>query len=224
MKYYAVAKGKKTGIFETWNECDKQITGFSGAIFKSFKSRKDAEEYIKSSTQLDEISLSENTETPQNKRKVEEVYEKEVNHPEESKTKKVGNYIHIYTDGACTNNGNKNAIAGIGVYFEGKEYNDISKRIDGSQTNNRAELTAIIEAMKTVKSEDNIIIYTDSSYAINGITGKNKRLKNLDLFKISDLLLKTRKGKTIFKKVLGHTGKLDGNHIADSLAVKACQK
>ena len=35
-KYYAVRAGRKTGIFETWDECRAQTTGFKGASFKSF--------------------------------------------------------------------------------------------------------------------------------------------------------------------------------------------
>ena len=35
-KYYAVRKGKKTGIFQTWDECKLQVTGFSGAEYKRF--------------------------------------------------------------------------------------------------------------------------------------------------------------------------------------------
>lgn len=35
-KYYAVKTGRKTGVFDTWGECQKQVTGFSGAEFKSF--------------------------------------------------------------------------------------------------------------------------------------------------------------------------------------------
>ena len=35
--YYAVKKGRETGIFESWEECQKQITGLSGAEFKKFK-------------------------------------------------------------------------------------------------------------------------------------------------------------------------------------------
>lgn len=35
-KYYAVRTGRKTGVFMTWAECQKQVTGFSGAEFKSF--------------------------------------------------------------------------------------------------------------------------------------------------------------------------------------------
>ena len=44
-KYYAVVKGKKPGIYNTWGECSSQVTGYSGAIFQSFKSRDDAVQY-----------------------------------------------------------------------------------------------------------------------------------------------------------------------------------
>jgi len=43
-KYYAVLKGRKTGIFDSWEQCEEQIKGFSGALYKSFKSRGQAEE------------------------------------------------------------------------------------------------------------------------------------------------------------------------------------
>ncbi|WP_425539560.1 ribonuclease H1 domain-containing protein [Microaceticoccus formicicus] len=45
-KYYAVKVGKTPGIYETWEECQKQVKGFSGAVFKSFKLKRDAENYI----------------------------------------------------------------------------------------------------------------------------------------------------------------------------------
>ena len=38
-KYYAVKKGRKPGIYDTWDECRKQTLGFSGAVYKSFKTR-----------------------------------------------------------------------------------------------------------------------------------------------------------------------------------------
>ncbi|WP_353962237.1 RNase H1/viroplasmin domain-containing protein [Chlorogloeopsis sp. ULAP01] len=38
-KYYAVFKGRKTGIFTSWAECEEQIKGFSGVLYKSFKTR-----------------------------------------------------------------------------------------------------------------------------------------------------------------------------------------
>lgn len=45
-KIYAVRKGKKTGIFSSWAECQKQVNGFSGAEFKSFLSIKEANEFL----------------------------------------------------------------------------------------------------------------------------------------------------------------------------------
>ena len=45
-KVYAVKQGRQTGIFDTWAECQEQIKGFSGAVYKSFTSREDAEKYL----------------------------------------------------------------------------------------------------------------------------------------------------------------------------------
>lgn len=46
---YAVKKGKKIGIYNDWSECEKQVKGFSGADFRKFKNRKDAEAYLSDS-------------------------------------------------------------------------------------------------------------------------------------------------------------------------------
>ncbi|BBB48000.1 ribonuclease H1 domain-containing protein [Pelolinea submarina] len=43
-KYYVVWKGKKTGIFTSWEECSAQVSGFNGAEYKSFEDRRQAEE------------------------------------------------------------------------------------------------------------------------------------------------------------------------------------
>ena len=45
-KFYAVKEGRSTGIFESWADCRKQVDGYSGAKYKSFKSREEALEYI----------------------------------------------------------------------------------------------------------------------------------------------------------------------------------
>lgn len=45
-KVYAVAVGRKVGIFNSWADCENQVKGYSGAKFKSFGSRKDAELFI----------------------------------------------------------------------------------------------------------------------------------------------------------------------------------
>lgn len=45
-KFYAVKNGKKTGIFSTWDECKEQVFGFKGAIYKSFKTLSEAENFL----------------------------------------------------------------------------------------------------------------------------------------------------------------------------------
>ena len=45
-KFYAVKKGEKTGIFSTWDECKEQVTGFKGAVYKSFKTLSEAEAFL----------------------------------------------------------------------------------------------------------------------------------------------------------------------------------
>lgn len=45
-KYYAVKKGKQPGIYLTWDACKKQVGGFSGAVYKSFSSKEEAEAFI----------------------------------------------------------------------------------------------------------------------------------------------------------------------------------
>ncbi len=45
-KFYAVKRGYNSGIYETWNECKKQIEGYSGAVYKSFKNIMDAKEFL----------------------------------------------------------------------------------------------------------------------------------------------------------------------------------
>jgi ribonuclease HI len=46
MKYYAVKNGKIPGIYTSWNECKEQVSGYSGAVYKSFTSKAAALEYI----------------------------------------------------------------------------------------------------------------------------------------------------------------------------------
>ncbi len=55
-KYYAVKNGRKIGIFESWDECKRQVMGFSGASYKSFSNRIDAENFIKGESEKKEKS------------------------------------------------------------------------------------------------------------------------------------------------------------------------
>jgi len=51
-KFYAVKSGRETGIFNSWDECLKQVEGFSGAVYKSFKTKKQAEDYLSEKEQV----------------------------------------------------------------------------------------------------------------------------------------------------------------------------
>jgi len=54
-KYYAVRKGKATGIFESWDECKNSVEGYSGAQYKGFATKEDAEVYLEIKLQPREI-------------------------------------------------------------------------------------------------------------------------------------------------------------------------
>lgn len=77
---------------------------------------------------------------------------------------------YVYTDGACIHNGSENASAGIGIYFAEGDPRNVSKKIGGKQTNNTAELTAILETFSIIEEDLRmgkwVTIVTDSNYAL----------------------------------------------------------
>ena len=147
--------------------------------------------------------------------------------------------LYIYTDGACVNNGKKNAKAKIGVYSE--NIFNISERVVGHQTNQRAELYAILKALQLtdINEYDSIHLYTDSMYSINCLTKwiykwinnswldfKKKPVKNKDIIlQIYNILYNRTNIHLHHLYVYSHTNKTDihslGNSKADDLARKS---
>ncbi|MDT0500313.1 MULTISPECIES: ribonuclease HI [unclassified Halomonas] len=140
--------------------------------------------------------------------------------------------ITIYTDGACPNNGSEFASGGWAAVLEasGKQL-----RISGHETpstNNRMELTAILEGLKAINAEcAKVVLYTDSAYARNGCKtwrhdwkrrgwrrAKNKPVENVDLWREIDQLLERHEVE--IRWVKGHSGHPQ-NELADRLAVAA---
>ncbi|KAK4632375.1 Ribonuclease H [Fulvia fulva] len=79
--------------------------------------------------------------------------------------------IRIYTDGSSLGNGKLSAWGGVGVYFGPGDRRNISEPLSGTkQTNNRAELTAIIRALEVAPKDRRIVIVSDSKYAIDCVT------------------------------------------------------
>jgi ribonuclease HI len=157
-----------------------------------------------------------------------------------SKKKEEEEGINVYTDGACVNNGKPYARAGYGVYFGKDDPRNVSESYKGLQTNNVAELLAIIKALTILK--ENILngevvnIYSDSRYAIRCCTTygkkchknnwinpnqKNKPIPNLEIVQVAYIFSKDYKNIN-FKHIRAHTGLQDehsiGNENADRLA------
>jgi len=133
--------------------------------------------------------------------------------------------ITIYTDGAAKGNP---GIAGWGVFiqFDKKEY--IMSGNIGHSTNNIAEMSAVLEALKKVTDKKRIIkIHTDSTYVQKGITEWRKGwerkafkgVKNSELWKTIFTEVDKHKSVEVFH-VKAHNGDY-GNEIADELASDA---
>ncbi|CAG5090165.1 Similar to Rnaseh1: Ribonuclease H1 (Rattus norvegicus) [Cotesia congregata] len=138
--------------------------------------------------------------------------------------------VDIYTDGACTSNGSKNARAGIGVYFGDDHPSNVSKPVQGRITNNSAEIEAVIEAAKVAKDNgiNKIRINTDSQFLINcqtkwmnkwkatgWVTSKKEPVSNREELQKMDRVLSELDVE--FNHVRGHKG-VYGNEMADKLA------
>ena len=132
---------------------------------------------------------------------------------------------YVYCDGSCINNGKPNAKAGIGVYFGDNDPRNVSESISGN-TNNIAELTAMIRVYDYVKGD--ITIVSDSKYSLLCVGSYGKKcesngwpdIPNKELVK---KLYNTYKDSTFnFLHVYAHTNKKDihsiGNKHADKLA------
>ena len=142
--------------------------------------------------------------------------------------------IVVYTDGACQKNGTKNAIAGFGVYFGENHPKNTSQRLTGTVTNNIAELSAVICALKLLAPDygKKIGIYTDSTYVLLCTSsygdkckkkGWDPEIPNIELVKEAHTLVKEHNITMVH--VTAHTLKCDihsnGNREADKLATQS---
>ncbi len=137
--------------------------------------------------------------------------------------------VTIYTDGACSGNPGPGGWGAILIYEENrKEISGASK----DTTNNIMEITAVIEALKLLKFECHVKIYSDSAYVVNAFnqgwiynwrknnwkTANKEPVKNKELWE--ELYDLTKKHKVEFIKVKGHSDN-EYNNRCDSLATGA---
>ncbi|MFW5635398.1 MAG: ribonuclease HI [Thermodesulfobacteriota bacterium] len=160
-KYYAVAKGRKPGIYTAWfggNGAQVQITGFPGAVYKGFQTRKEAEAFMDAPPPAGRYKNrnSSRSGTASSARK----------------TPKPGidsdsDAIIIYTDGGALNN------PGPGGYGAVILENGRRRELSGGfrlTTNNRMELTACIEGLKALEKPSRVKLFSDSKYVVDGLT------------------------------------------------------
>lgn len=87
--------------------------------------------------------------------------------------------VYVYTDGSCRGNGKATPLAGVGVFFGEGDSRNVSRKLHGKQTNNAAELAAVIDAFELIresvsKGHEHVIV-TDSEYVIKCMTTYGKR-------------------------------------------------
>ena len=135
----------------------------------------------------------------------------------------------IYTDGACSGNPGPGGWGAVIL-----DQDDKQKNISGSEkntTNNRMELLAAIMSLKKIKTNSEVVIFTDSTYVKNGITewmknwkkngwknSSKKPVKNKDLWEKLDKLCEANR--VSWKWVKGHSTN-EFNNLADELATRA---
>jgi ribonuclease H-related protein len=198
-KFYGVKVGREKGIYQTWAECQKQVIGFAGALYKSFPTEAEAQEYVNG------LSSNMPIASHQGDRQAEEHYD-------------------IYVDGSYIN---KRYGWGFVVYADRKIIhmeNGVGEDAEAASIHNVAgELEATVKAVLWAEKEgiSPIVIHHDYIGISEWATGKwktNNRFTQAYAAFIRPYLSWVR-----FNKVAGHSG-IEGNEIADKLAGEALGK
>lgn len=160
-KFYAVKRGRRPGIYPSWPECQQQVSGFAGAIYKGFPSRSAALDWLKGAdtpVQPQQLSLSLDSAAAS------------VSAPT----------IRLYTDGGSRNHGNKrgqhvkNDDKAAWAYLIEYRHRQITGT-DGEfgATNNKMEVTALIKALEYLiahrLNDEPILATLDSHYVLDPI-------------------------------------------------------
>lgn len=215
-KFYAVAVGRVPGIYCDWPAAEAQVKGFPGAKFKGFISAEEAKSWLENPLYVKTSAAR----LPEEKPVVEDG---------DSLTAET---VVVYTDGGCINNPGPGGYAAI-IIVGGEE-----REVCGGYaltTNNRMELMACIAALREVEGcERPVLLYSDSSYVVNGIEkgwargwrargwrkADGQPALNADLWQ--ELLMLAERLPVVFTWVKGHAGNLR-NERCDTLATAAAR-
>ncbi len=213
-KVYAIAVGRKPGIYDNWPLAHAQVMGFPGARYKGFASRGEAEAWLKESP----------ASVGRRQHKAVKARTAPVSAPPRPGT------VMVYSDGGARFNPGPGGY-GVIIVEDGRP-----RELSGGYrhtTNNRMELMGCIVALTALAGLDKpIVVHTDSQYVVNGISkgwAKSWRKRgwlkadrqpalNADLWgRLLDLL----EGREVaFQWVRGHSGHPE-NERCDELAVSS---
>ena len=148
-KFYAVKRGRKTGLYTVWAECAAQVKGFQGAVYKGFMTEDEARAWLG--------GANARTEKP---RATAEMA---------APSAPDADYI-IHTDGSCLRN--PGGAGGWAAVIETTATGAVEEKSGGDPetTNNRMELTAALMALRAVPEGARVALYTDSQYLKNAFT------------------------------------------------------
>lgn len=219
-KYYAVKKGRKPGIYTTWEECSAQVSGFAGAVYKSFSRRQDALAFLKGAVEPPPVYSQPALLAVEPVQPAAEKEDQETGLPQ----------VTLYTDGGAINNPGPGGYGAV-LLVDGqrKELSAGFRRT----TNNRMEMMAVIAGLQALSERSAVKLFSDSSYVINALrTGAARRWRqqgwqrkdgpvpNADLWE--HLLQQVERHQVSLEWVPGHSG-IPENERCDWLAVHAAR-
>ncbi len=199
-KYYVVWRGIKPGIYNSWEDCRKQVDGYEGAQYKSFTDKEEAERaFSKSYWEITQLKGKKNL------------------HELTTKEKPILNSISV--DAACSGNPGKLEFRGV---FTDTETELFTRGPYEMATVNIGEFLAIILALAWLKKHKlNYPIYSDSKTAMSWVKNKkvNTKLertsKNTEVFKALDNAVSWLKANPVETEILKWKTDLWGEIPAD---------
>jgi len=219
-KYYAVAVGRRPGLYAAWygpEGAEAQVKGFPGARYKGFPSRAEAAEWLKDCDKPTAVPAPGTSAKKKQPASVPPV-------PGKGQGRLV-----MYADGGCLDNPGP---GGYGVVLlDGRQRKELTGGFRRT-TNNRMELMACIAGLRALRAGKALTIFSDSSYVVNGMTRgwarkwqrnnwmrtDTEHAENADLW--AALLELCDKHKVAFVWIKGHANNPE-NERCDQLARQA---
>lgn len=202
-KYYAVVNGRKTGIFESWDDCQRQVEGYSGAVFKGFPSLQDAQDFLENNG----VSSGNSAVT---RKQAEKLSSGDTSTCMAFTDGSFNADTGVYGFGGflIDQNGEKHILQGCGDDLSMAEMRNVAGEILGA-----------LAAAKMAKDlgMDHLVIYHDYLGVAAWADGSWKANKAGTVWYRDEMRKNMEEVSIEFCHVKGHSG-IDGNEEADSLA------